>query len=111
VSAEQHLIDLLRWIHEANLAPSRPGRRDQFLNPFTKRITRFSRLARHQRRYVLWIPNARGLRPRFPDLKLEAVEGLTIVTAEGGLGAGTGEPEALLSLLNHLRHGPPVIIC
>jgi len=104
MSVEQKFIELLSYMKDRGLVPERYSPMDRFLNPFTRRIARGHQVKPHQREHVLWIPTAKGIRVHFPDLKLENCRGTIIATTKSGdLGAGVGEAEAILSLVNDRR--------
>jgi len=102
MSVEQKIVDLLYYIREAFPAP-RTHRHDRYLNPFTRRIQVRSRMQKHQLAHALWIPTVRGLKRALPGLRMEMCRGTVIVSVPGYLGAGCGESEALLSLVNDIR--------
>lgn len=101
--SSEKVIDLLRWMKEKGLAPIKPARHDRFLNPFTRRISHRKNLAAHQLEVSLWIPDLRGMRQLIPAIEMEKVRGTILASAHGFCGAGPGESEALLSLVNDFR--------
>lgn len=103
MNIEQKFLDLLYWIRDLGLTPEHPRRTDRFLNPYTKRITTYDPKKRHQLRHLLWLPNEAGVRAHLPSVKVEPAAGLTTARVGRWVGAGAGESEALLSLLNLLR--------
>jgi hypothetical protein len=104
MSVEQKFIELLSYMRDRGIVPDRFNAMDRFLNPFTRRIARGYQLKPHQRAHVLWIPTEKGIKPHFPDIKLESCRGTIIATTKSGfLGAGVGESEAILSLVQDHR--------
>lgn len=103
MSVESRIIDLLYWMMATGFRPVKFCRKDRFLNPITKRIRLLNQLNESQVNYNLWIPTVDGLKHVLPGLTIEEVDGLKLVTYNGRIGAGTGESEAILSLLNDMR--------
>lgn len=103
MNPEYRVLDLLYWMRGEGLGPTNFDKTDRFLNPFTKRIATKVQLKAHQVRYSLWIPTVDGLKHAFPDIKVEEVGGMRLITANGRLGAGPGESEAMLSLMHDMR--------
>jgi hypothetical protein len=103
VGIEDKFIDLLTWIKERNLEPRVPSRNDRYLCLFTKKMIPFDRLKPHQRRTSLWIPTARGLNQRGFRVETRNLGHLVVAKSHRFMGAGAGESEAVLSLLNRIR--------
>lgn len=103
MNAEYRVLDLLYWMRGEGLNPVNYDGSDRFLNPFTKRIATKMQLKAHQLRYSLWIPTVEGLKHLYPDIQVEEVGNMRLITANGRLGAGPGESEAVLSLLHNMR--------
>lgn len=100
---EQGILELLYWMRSEGLLPEKYAGSDRFLDPFTRRLTTKIQLKAHQIKYFLWIPTVEGLKHFFPDIKMERVGDLDLITAAGYLGAGPGENEAMLSLINNIK--------
>lgn len=103
MNIENRILELLYWVQGEGLTPINFNGNDRFLNPITKRIATKTCLKSHQLSNNLWIPTVKGLKRFYPDIQLEKVGGMCLVTANGKLGAGLGESEAMLSLLNDIR--------
>lgn len=103
MSPEFLILELLYWMRKHNLVPKKFHRDDRFLNPFTKKISCHDQMTDHQRAYSLWIPTRRGLRDLVPSLEMESVGAMVIAKDGLMIGAGPGESEALLSLMNDRR--------
>lgn len=102
MSAQDKVIDLLHWMKEKGLVPTDSCRGERFINVFTQRIER------HRKRptrtsHLLWIPSEKGIRNHLPDLEIADCDGLTIARSGNHIGAGPGESEAILSLVNRMR--------
>jgi hypothetical protein len=104
---ENCFIDLLTWVRDEGLTPSRFNRRDHFLDLFSRRIKRFNDLRPHQMATTLWIPNEQGLKAQGVDVKVQKDHDVFFVTVKRhnrtARGAGFREPEAVLSALNQVR--------
>jgi hypothetical protein len=108
MNIEREFLNLLYWIREIGLTPKKVSRHDRFLNPFTNKVAPNHRLSENQRRHSLWVPTLDGIRRILPRLKHEICGHMHIITDERGyVGAGPGETEALLSLLNNVRTALP----
>lgn len=103
MGTEARIIELLYWIRDRGLIPRRPVRGDRFLCPITRRISTFQQLQPHQTRTALWIPTVQGLKDKGIHMETEDLGQLTVVKTHRYLGAGPGEAEAVLSLLNRVR--------
>jgi len=111
MSPEYLILELLYWMRKHGFTPRKYRRDDRFLNPFTKKIATRDQLSEHQLRYALWIPNAHGLKDQLPALEVERVGAMTMARSGERLGAGPGEGEALLSLLNDMRKSGMAMAC
>lgn len=100
---EAQIIDLLEWARDHGIKPRTEKPKDLFLEPFSKRLMFRKDLKPHQRRYALYIPGRRTLRDL--GMRTESVKMHSCVLLRGGplTGAGVGEHEAALSLVNQMR--------
>jgi len=99
----ENFIDLLSWVKERNLAPEVPANSDLFVCPFTRKMSRYRNLKPHQRRTALWIPTAKGLNRQGFRVRMKNLGHLVMAESHKFQGAGPGEHEAMLSLLNRVR--------
>jgi len=101
MSIEAQIIDLLYWTRNLLRPEGKPY--DRYLNPFTNKLARKDQMRQHQVDRSLWIPTLEGVAPKMPGIQRGEVEGFTVFTYEDHFGAGVGESEALLSLLQDVR--------
>lgn len=94
-------IDLMVWMHERNLFPSRVDHRDQYLCPATGHIVSAPEAKTHPG--VLWIPTLRGLRALGLKLQSDVVGSVMTVRGRHFEGFGRSESEAILSYFNQMR--------
>lgn len=104
MSPQNNIIELLYWIRARGFQPRTPRAKDRFLCPMTNRISQYRDLQEHQRRFALWIPSVKGLKKLGLAPKMTPIG--TIMTAKVNRfeGAGPGEEEALLSLMQNMRN-------
>lgn len=100
---EAQVIDLLAWAKAHGIEPKEPSPNDIYLEFFSQRLIRHRDLQPHQKRTAYWIPNRAGLRRLGLDTRMAKIQGLTVVKAAHLTGAGEGEVEASLSLINQIR--------
>lgn len=103
LTPESKVIDLLAWAKDHGLQPSNPRKDDLFLEPFSKRIVKFRDLKPHQHRTAYWIPNRRGLAQLGLSTTMTKVKDMVVMQGRNLIGAGVGESEAALSLVNQMR--------
>lgn len=105
LAPENKIVDLLEWAARHGFKPRRPGRNDLFLLPdgavFT--VKRHRELEPHQHRAAYWLPDMRGLASLGLPVRKLNVKGLTVLKVLNFMGAGEGEHEAALSVVNQMR--------
>lgn len=106
-TTEDKMIDLLYWVKDIGVVPESPKRKDQYLNPFTRKIVRLEGPQKKHASRMLWIPNKDGVKYYLPALKVEDEQGFKVATLGRWIGLGIGESEAILSLLNSVRQALP----
>lgn len=102
MTAEVKIIELLTWAKKRKLAPEGIRPDDVYLCPVTQKLFVGRALRAHQRRTALWIPNQRGLAQIGIRTKLKKVGHMVTMKAGPFEGAGVGEPEAALSMVNQI---------
>jgi len=96
MSEQKKIIDLLKWVNK-RFSKRQPMVNDRWLNPITLQIEA-------NRNYNnLWIPNVEGLRALGVELAEVDLQGLKLLEVNGLFGAGVGDEEATLSVLNQVR--------
>jgi hypothetical protein len=103
LTPENKIIDLLEWATRHGFIPDRPARNDLYLEVASRRIVRHRDLQPHQRRSSYWIPNIRGLKRLGLPVRKSRISDMIVVEALNFTGAGLGEHEAALSMVNHMR--------
>lgn len=108
-TVKRKVIDLLQWVKDVGFEPTHHNILDRHVNPFTNRLGYYGSLPQSRYKYMLWVPSSRGLRGVLPNLKLETINGMVVATAGPYMGAGVGESEALISLMQDLRQNYSVM--
>jgi hypothetical protein len=103
MTAQHKVIELLEWAKSHGLEPSRPSGSDLMLCPIRHQLIRARNLSMHIRQHAYWIPTRKGLKELGLPTKKEKIAGLVVLRSRHLTGAGPGEHEAALSLLNNLR--------
>ncbi len=103
LTPETKIIELLEWAARHGFNPVRPRRNDLFLEMASRRLVRYRDLQPHQLRGAYWIPNQKGLQRLGLKITTAKVAGLTVLRSSNFIGAGPGEHEAALSMVNHMR--------
>lgn len=103
MNPQDRVIDLLRWMQEANLSTDRRSARA--ICPITKKIVRVKDLDPNRQRDVLPLPTVRDLNKKGLRIRRREMGALTVLQLTGlkATGAGVGEEIAVLSLMNQAR--------
>jgi len=103
LTPETLIMDLLAWAKTHGFEPKTPRQDDHYLEPFTGRIFHWRDLKPHQRPRAYWIPTQRGLKDLGLRTRKTTHQDFTILEGKFLVGAGEGEREAALSILNQMR--------
>jgi len=107
MNTEQKIMDLLAWVKARGFPPEEIQKNDLYLCPITKRMLRGRCLNKWQREHAFWIPNRAGIERHGFKVDMSYIGGciveMKLKTVQPFQGAGVGESEAAMSLLNNIR--------
>lgn len=103
MTAEAKIIELLGWMQRHGMSPKAIEEGDRYLCPVTNKIVRGRSLNAYQRRKAFWIPTQKGLERVGLKVEKGRAGPLTTISLGPFFGAGCGEEEAALSMIQQIR--------
>jgi hypothetical protein len=101
VNPEYRIIELLHWAKNQGIFPRRVRKADTYLCPISRRLVQGQALRQPQD--ALWVPNEKGLKELGLKVQKGKIGPLTTMSSGDFMGAGPGEGEAALSLIQEMR--------